>query len=602
MCDSNVKDVCTGDDSLGDTDKDGICDDPSIDICEGFSNTDADKDKVCDDIDICTGFPNVDDDKDKVCNIDDLCDGNDASGDIDKDGLCDSNVNDICTGDDSLGDDDNDGICDDPALDICVGFPNDDADKDGICDTNPYDLCAGNDSLGDADNDGVCDDPALDICEGFPNIDDDNDGLCNDLDLCYGVNSTGDIDKDGICDGSPLWTADSQGIIDLCFGNNASLDTDNDKICNNLDACVGDDASGNDDNDGFCNNTDPCYGLSNVDSENPKDSVCDDVDACTGDDAFPDTDGDGICENIDICYGDDALRDADNNGICGDQTPCVPPYDYVIVEHTYVDRKGITLTDRFELTTTHTATAATEPGAGSDWGPYWALLGANDMRAANFSWSLGTTYTTSADTCPAVTQAPSKTPIVAELASVVSRALPAVSAGVATFLGMMSVFETEAQAAQPIGVQGLTQREVIHDAIKTVVGGARPSVNFGALVYGSQNKGANVAYDMADLSGADTTAFDAFMAAIPGPTRSDGPDILSSQTARPQAEALYDAGRYFGATYPAIAIGSQIPAAIKNKCDYNHIIFITNGLSNEAGDSKLKDNIGDADGDGFGKG
>lgn len=153
----------------------------------------------------------------------------------------------------------------------------------------------------------------------------------------------------------------------------------------------------------------------------------------------------------------------------------------------------------------------------------------------------------------------------------------------------------------PVPSEVKTQRQVVYEALETVLGGARGSVNFGAMTYGSNNSGGKVVYDMADLSG--DTAFNAFLTAIPGPGATDGEPVLSSNTGRPQAESLYDAGYYFGATYAPTEQGitntSRIPEAIANDCGFNHIILITNGLSNGDGSPKLVDNIGDADGDGY---
>ncbi|MCA9490718.1 MAG: hypothetical protein KC621_12395 [Myxococcales bacterium] len=106
----------------------------------------------------------------------DLCSGDDATGDLDLDGVCDDL--DACTGDDATGDTDADGICDD--LDACTGDDaSGDSDLDGICDD--IDACWGDNATGDSDADGVCDD--LDAC---PNVDDalgdlDSDGVCDDM-------------------------------------------------------------------------------------------------------------------------------------------------------------------------------------------------------------------------------------------------------------------------------------------------------------------------------------------------------------------------------------------------------------------------------------
>ena len=103
---------------------------------------------------------------------------------------------------------------------------------------------------------------------------------------------------------------------------------------------------------------------------------------------------------------------------------------------------------------------------------------------------------------------------------------------------------------------------------------------------------------MSDLT--SDTDFNAFFAAIPG-VASDGTltgeGVLSSHTGRPQAEALFDAGYYFGANYTPVTNTTQIGSA-GSVCGFNHIIVITNGLSN-GDDSPKLDIIGNADGDSY---
>jgi len=142
-----------------------------------------------------------------------------------------------------------------------------------------------------------------------------------------------------------------------------------------------------------------------------------------------------------------------------------------------------------------------------------------------------------------------------------------------------------------------SQRQIVYEALETVINGARWAVNFGAMTYGGNNSGGKVVHHMADLS--NDTVFNAFLTAIPGPGASDGEPVLSSNTGRPQAESLYDAGYYFGATYPNITNTARIPSDIVNDCGFNHIILITNGLSNGDGSPRLGTYIGNADGDDY---
>ena len=148
-------------------------------------------------------------------------------------------------------------------------------------------------------------------------------------------------------------------------------------------------------------------------------------------------------------------------------------------------------------------------------------------------------------------------------------------------------------AGTPVGD---TQRKIMSNAIELVVDGARNYVNFGLMTYGGNNSGGLLLKDMADLS--TDAAFNAFKTALPGPGATDGEPVLSSQTNRPQSESLFDAGYYYGAPYSSITNNARIPTAIRNPCGYNHIILITNGLSNGDGSPKLSV-IGDYDGDGY---
>lgn len=168
-----------------------------------------------------------------------------------------------------------------------------------------------------------------------------------------------------------------------------------------------------------------------------------------------------------------------------------------------------------------------------------------------------------------------------------------------------------------------TQRKIIYDALKQVTAVTAGVVNFGALSYGDNNSGGKLLFHMADLSAnvADSDISETvtgnkvfapdcsstananlplcqFLSAIPGPGPNDGEPVLSSNTIRPQAESLLDAGYYYGAQYTPVTIGSRIPDASKNVCGLNHVILITNGFSNGDGSPRLSV-VGDADGDNY---
>jgi len=146
----------------------------------------------------------------------------------------------------------------------------------------------------------------------------------------------------------------------------------------------------------------------------------------------------------------------------------------------------------------------------------------------------------------------------------------------------------------PAAAGAQSQMNVVYQAIEDVVGGARFAVNFGAMVYGDNNKGGKVVSQVADLS--SDAALSGFLSTLPG--GSPGALLLSSQTARPQAEALLDAGYYFRGEALPISGQSAMNSPITKSCDKNFVIFITNGLSNKDDDPKLATLVGDLDGDG----
>jgi hypothetical protein len=185
--------LCTGDESTGDTDGDGTCDD--IDPCPNDAYDDSDGDGSCDSVDLCIGDDiSGDTDIDGVCDDTDTC-PSDANDDSDGDGSCDSV--DLCIGDDISGDTDIDGVCDD--TDACPIDPYNDSDGDGSCDS--ADFCTGDDTSGDTDGDGACDDS--DAFPGDPTetADSDGDGIGDDEELASGTDPhDSDSDDDGHSD------------------------------------------------------------------------------------------------------------------------------------------------------------------------------------------------------------------------------------------------------------------------------------------------------------------------------------------------------------------------------------------------------------------
>ena len=488
------------------------------------------------------------------------------------------------------GDADDDGVLD--GVDQCPGFDDAlDGDGDGVpngCDNCP---AVSNSSQADADNDTFGD--VCDLCpagndridgnnNGIPDCsepppDSDGDGVPDDLDNCPSVSNPLQIDSDSdtvgnACDQCP--SKDDRLVSPPSCGAGGVVDSDGDGVDDGVDVCPGFNDLLDADSDGVPNDCDNCPLTSNASQAN--------------------SDSDPFGDACDLCQGDNSLGDADNNDICGDQRPaCSAPYSYVIVTRS---------NKRWELTQSHISTISNKPASS-----YWALLGSNDNRTANFgAWAEGVCYKTPADYCnnPGVCflGAPETLPVASatlldRAALALVTAMPQFAASVAALLALTSWFTPEAEAAAPpVGVSGVTQRQIIYDALTQVVGGARTAVNFGAITYGSNNHGGDLLYDISDLT--DETKFTAFKTALPGPGPSDGAPVLSSNSVRPLSSALYDAGYYFGANYSPARIGSRIPNAIKNACGYDHIIVITNGLPNNDASNPMPATIGDADGDG----
>lgn len=239
----------------------------------------------------------------------------------------------------------------------------------------------------------------------------------------------------------------------------------------------------------------------------------------------------------------------------------------------------------FTGTSDHTTTSSDEPMKGADWQNYWTQTSGGCLSTASTSCS--------------TTSVPA--------ALTVAASIPAWASGVAF-------------TPSPTVVGG-SQRKIIYDALTQVVAGVRNTVNVGAMTYNPANQGGKVIYDIGDLS--SDAAFNAFKAALPGQNADGtltGAGLISSVTNRPQAEALFDAGYYFGAKYPTSGtisstalfplndstfsranvgtpMAGKYRADNRSLCQNNIIILITNGLSNGDNSPNLAP-LADADGDG----
>lgn len=198
--------ACLGDEATGDLDGDAVCDD--LDSCFGDDlSGDSDGDGICDDLDVCPGF-------------DDLAD-------LDGDNIADGCDN--CAGDANLDQADSDGDGSGDACDNCVGEPNSDqSNSDGDSRGDACDNCPAVDNEDQADSDGDSRGDACDNCPAEPNPDQmnsDGDSLGNVCDNCPTVDNEdqADVDLDGIgdaCDtptgvGDRVWLdIDGDGIQD----------------------------------------------------------------------------------------------------------------------------------------------------------------------------------------------------------------------------------------------------------------------------------------------------------------------------------------------------------------------------------------------------
>lgn len=143
-----------------------------------------------------------------------------------------------------------------------------------------------------------------------------------------------------------------------------------------------------------------------------------------------------------------------------------------------------------------------------------------------------------------------------------------------------------------------SQIQIVYEAIANVVDSFHGTINFGAAVYSQEGqKGGKVISAIADLS--DTIARTTYLNKLPGsPNKDTATKLLTSETARPQAEALLDAGYYFRGQAMPVSGHGGFTSPITKWCDNNYVIFITNGLSNKDDDGALGSIVGDRDGDG----
>jgi len=348
-------DICVGDDSSGDTDGDGLCNDIEAALILNANSSDTDGDGLSDFVETDGGLAiNTDGDafidaKDTDSDDDAILDADEAPEDRDTDGDGTPDWRDI--------DDDGDGLMTLSEYAAGINFGSQDPDTDGVPSYRDTDSDGdGTDDWieGDGDNDG-------DFVPNFLDADDqdgptgdlDGDGVANSADNCPDNSNAGQLDTDAdsigdACDACPLDydnDIDDDGVcsdVDNCsvISNADQSDIDEDGIGDACDNCVVVINPSQEDLDGdlvgdACDAYPYCYNGYDSDS----DTVPDGCDVCP-DDPDPaqlDTDGDGIGDACDVCPSDPG-NDADNDGICGDVDNCP---DISNINQEDVDADGI---------------------------------------------------------------------------------------------------------------------------------------------------------------------------------------------------------------------------------------------------------------------
>jgi len=168
---------------------------------------------------------------------------------------------------------------------------------------------------------------------------------------------------------------------------------------------------------------------------------------------------------------------------------------------------------------------------------------------------------------------------------------------------------------------------IVRDAVASVVGSTRETVNFGLMVIGqSGNKGGKIVKPVANVS--SDSAYNAFIAVLPGTGSTgssttsnyvEGPspaESLLTGTVRPLAEALHDAGAYFKSIDSSrtnvysnricaeAAVSGSLTSPIQYSCQKNYVIVVSRGAPDSESGAALCTGtvlgaaIGDYDGDG----
>ena len=300
VCDTN--DICFGDDSSGDTDVDGECDNLDLDDDQdGF--TDA-REIICQsDPKVAQDIP-IDTDLDGFCDPEDQCDGDDNEGDTDGDGAC----NDVDTNDDG-----------DAFSDV----------DETTCGSNP--LLANSEPL-DTDGDGLCDagidpdddnDTIADVDEQITDPlkrDTDDDGHDDNVDNCPATFNADQLNTDAQNDGGDVCDDDDDNDT---IDDNDDLDPLDNEVCIDTDDDSCDDCASGTFNpaiDGLDTNGDGQCDAG--DDDNDGDNFSDTLEEACGSDpqsvnSVPsDGDEDGVCDTLDNCL---TVKNLDQSDVDGNQ-------------------------------------------------------------------------------------------------------------------------------------------------------------------------------------------------------------------------------------------------------------------------------------------
>lgn len=140
---------------------------------------------------------------------------------------------------------------------------------------------------------------------------------------------------------------------------------------------------------------------------------------------------------------------------------------------------------------------------------------------------------------------------------------------------------------------------MVQDTLKQVVAGARESVKFGLMVFGSNNQGGEIETAVLEVD-SETTAANTNHSTLV--TAIDGISLLGANT-QPVHETLWDAGLYIqgnnhltGSSGKISSDNVSYDSPIDYTCQKNFVIVLTTGSA--ADNSHTKGRFGDFDGDG----